>query len=219
MKLDFEHAGRLPTPGDNVAIATRILPAGTSIHYRDCEFTLSHTILEGHRFAIQPIAAGELLTSWGQAFGRAIVAIQPGDYVRNEGVLKELSRRSLDFTLPEKPNFIDQIAPFVFDEVSFQPYPADPLYPEILTFEGFRRSGGRGVGTRNTIVLLGTSALTGGFVQALESRLKSLTEKYLFIDGIVAAAHTEGGNAQPNNLDLLLRTLAGFAVNPNVGAV
>ena len=33
-------------------------------------------------------------------------------------------------------------------------------------------------------------------------------------------AHTEGGSAKrPNNLEFLLRTLAGFMVHPNVGAV
>ncbi|RMF81290.1 MAG: altronate hydrolase, partial [Chloroflexi bacterium] len=79
--------------------------------------------------------------------------------------------------------------------------------------------GGRGVGTRNMIVLLGTSSLTAGFVRALEARLKPLADEYSNIDGIVAVAHTEGGHHQPNNRDLLLRTLAGFVVHPNVGAV
>ena len=31
--LPFEDAARLPLPGDNVAIATRTLPAGTQIDY------------------------------------------------------------------------------------------------------------------------------------------------------------------------------------------
>ena len=40
------------------------------------------------------------------------------------------------------------------------------------------------------------------------------------VSGIVCVAHTEGGEDRtPNNLDLLLRTLSGFMVNPNVGAV
>ncbi len=84
---------------------------------------------------------------------------------------------------------------------------------------GYRRTGSRGVGTRNTIVLLGTSALTGGFVASLEERLQHYVDQYPNIDGIVALAHTEGGHDNPNNRDLLLRTLAGFIINPNVGAV
>ena len=39
------------------------------------------------------------------------------------------------------------------------------------------------------------------------------------IDGVVPVAHTEGGAERPNNLEFLLRTLSGFVVHPNVGAV
>ena len=38
------------------------------------------------------------------------------------------------------------------------------------------------------------------------------------VDGIVPVAHTEGGHQNPNNRELLLRTLAGFMAHPNVGA-
>ena len=40
------------------------------------------------------------------------------------------------------------------------------------------------------------------------------------VDAVVAVTHTEGGgSARPNNLDHVLRVLAGFMVHPNVGAV
>lgn len=219
MVTRFEEIGRLPVPPDNVAIAIRRLEAGTTVEYAGSRFSLSHTILEGHRFAVQPIHPGEPLLSWNRPFGVAIVEIMPGDYVRNENVLRELRRRTLDFALPETPNFADQIAPFVFDESRFQPSPPTPRYDETLTFMGYPRPGGRGAGTRNLIVLLGTSSLVAGFVRTLEARLKPLAEAYSNIDGIAAVAHTEGGHEQPNNRDLLLRTLAGFVVHPNVGAV
>ena len=48
----------------------------------------------------------------------------------------------------------------------------------------------------------------------------SALARYANVDGVVAIAHTEGGeHAVPNNLELTLRTLAGFIINPNVGAV
>ena len=76
------------------------------------------------------------------------------------------------------------------------------------------------MGTRNYIVLLGITSRTASYVKQLESRLKGLASAYPNVDGIVAAAHTEGGgNQRPNNFDLLLQTLAGFMLNPNVGAV
>jgi altronate dehydratase len=57
-------------------------------------------------------------------------------------------------------------------------------------------------------------------VRALEWEMNGVAGAYENVDGIVAVAHTEGGEGRtPNNLDLLLRTLSGFVVHPNVGAV
>ena len=53
----FDEVGRLPAPGDNVAIATGRLEAGTRVAYEGSEFTVSHTVLEGHRFAVERIRA------------------------------------------------------------------------------------------------------------------------------------------------------------------
>ncbi|MFN8531526.1 MAG: UxaA family hydrolase [Anaerolineae bacterium] len=219
MSFDLQTVSRRAAPADNVVIATRKLPAGTVLHTNSQEMTLRHTVLEGHRFAIKPLQPGDILTSWGQPFGKVIHPMHPGDVLCNEAVLRELGRRSLDFALPEQPNFSDYIPPFAFDESGFRPA-APPLPAEVCgVFQGYRRTGGRGVGTRNMIVLLGTSALTGGFVRVLESRLKSAAAQVPQFDGIVAVAHTEGGTDQPNNRDLLLRTLAGVIVHPNVGAI
>ena len=210
---------RLPDPADNCAIAIRDLPAGTDISYAGDRFQLSHAILEGHRFAIRPILRGAALTSWRQRFGIASTDIQPGDSVINAGVQLELSRRSLDFPLPAQPNFDNLIAPYAFDESSFAPAQPMPLHSQQRTFPGYLRAGGRGTGTRNMIVVLGTSSLTGGFARAVATRLASMADGCANVDGIVPVAHTEGGHSDPNNRDLLLRTLAGFMVHPNVGAV
>src|SRR5919112_2154806 len=77
---DFREVGRLPAPGDNVAMATRRLEEGTRVSYRGSEFEIPHTILEGHRFAVEPVEKGEDLLSWGLRFGRAVRDIAPGDY-------------------------------------------------------------------------------------------------------------------------------------------
>ncbi|TBL68321.1 UxaA family hydrolase [Paenibacillus thalictri] len=215
----FGEVGRLPLPGDNVAIAIRQLDAGTVIDYEDQLLTLDHTVMEGHRFAVKEIAPGEALLSWELPFGVALQPIQPGSYVINKAVLEALSVRSLKFALPAAPNFADQLQPYVLDEANFQPAPVMPAYEDTRTFMGYRRCPARGVGTRNMIVLLGTTSRTGSYVKQLAARLQGDLESYPHVEGIVPAAHTEGGTEQLNNLDLLLRTLAGFIVNPNVGAV
>ena len=71
--IKFQEIGRLPAAEDNCAIAIRTLSAGTAIAGPDnTQFTLSHTILEGHRFAVRAIPAGAPLLSWGMTFGRAL---------------------------------------------------------------------------------------------------------------------------------------------------
>src|ERR687894_2802270 len=90
---EFSEIGRLPAPGDNVAIATGRLEAGMEVERDGSRFRISHTILEGHRFAAEPITEGEELLSWGLPFGRALEDIAPGDYVCNEKILRVLRER------------------------------------------------------------------------------------------------------------------------------
>ena len=99
------HIARLPAPGDNLAIATRTLAAGTRIEHDGRVFVLDYGVLEGHRFAVQPIAAGESLLSWGLPFGRALRDIAAGEYAANAAMLEALSGRGLPFALPAEPNF------------------------------------------------------------------------------------------------------------------
>ena len=248
--VEFNEVGRLPAPGDNTAIATRKLEAGTFVSYEGSEFVIRHTVLEGHRFAVAHIAEGEDLTSWGMPFGQAVGDIEPGDYACNEKILRVLRERFRisekrgddedpegtsdqgggsvpsryqkgNLSLPSQPTFRDaELKPYVLDEETFRSGEQVPLHDTPRTFMGYRRGAERGVGTRNDIALLGVTSRLTGFVRALEGELRSAADDYENVDGIVAVAHTEGGEERtPNNLDLLLRTLSGFIVNPNVGAV
>src|SRR6187455_3474573 len=98
--LDFAAIGRIPAPGDNVAIATCTLPVGTRFLIRQLVFELTHTVLEGHRFAIFRIRKGDPLLSWGLPFGLATRDIEPGEYICNEKILQSLSERSIQIDLP-----------------------------------------------------------------------------------------------------------------------
>ena len=77
--LALSAVSRLPAPGDNVAIATRRLEAGTLLALPAGPRALVHTVLEGHRFAVAPLAVGAPLLSWGLPFGTALVEIGAGD--------------------------------------------------------------------------------------------------------------------------------------------
>ena len=219
MMMDFHGIGRLPAPQDNCAIAIKDLTEGTAVDLDNTRFNLSQNILVGHRFAVQPILKGEPLLSWGMPFGKALRDIAPGEYVCNKKMLNELRSRSLALALPAEANFADDLNLYKFDASHFQPARPLPQTPSSDTFMGIRRPGNRGVGTRNMIVLLAMNALVSGFAQQFENKLKPLATAYDHIDDIVAVTHTEGSQANSNNQELLLRTLTGFMVHPNVGAV
>ena len=217
-RFDFDHVARVPAPGDNVAIATRRLAAGAVVADGADAFSLSHTILEGHRFVRAPIAEGARLTSWGLPFGIATRDLVPGDYVCNEKILAALAERDIDFELPAGANFLDTIETYELDEASFVPGEQVERADSGATFDGYRRPGGRGVGTRNFVVVLATTSRANGFVREVAERAAGIAPAG--VDGVVAVTHTEGGGAgRPNNLDHVLRVLAGFMVHANVGAV
>ena len=219
--LAFDAVARLPAPGDNVAIAIRRLDVGTAIVLPTGVKELAHTVLEGHRFAVKPIAPGEFLLSWGLPFATATRPIASGDYVSNQSILEALAVRRVEkMTLPTEPNFADYLEALHLDEKTFRPGPPLDKVAQPRTFAGYRRPGRRGVGTRNTIVILGTTSQTASFARQLTARLQALARVHPGLDGIVAIAHTEGGGpGEPNNTLEILRALAGFMVHPNVGAV
>ena len=217
-RFDFDRVARVPAPGDNVAIATRRLAADTVVTEGTDTFSLSHTILEGHRFVRAPIAQGARLTSWGLPFGIATRDLVPGEYVCNEKILAALAERDIDFELPKGANFRDTIETWELDESSFVPGEQVALADSGATFDGYRRPGGRGVGTRNFVVVLAVTSRANGFAREVAERAAGTAPPG--VDGVVAVTHTEGAGAgRPNNLDHLLRVLAGFMVHPNVGAV
>jgi altronate dehydratase len=211
---------RVPTPGDNVAIAVRRLEAGTSVRHGEEAFTLPHTVMEGHRLVLEPIPRGGHLLSWGLPFGIATRDLVPGEYVCNEKILRVLAERDIDFELPGAANFEDHLERFELDETTFEPGQQVARVEEPGTFLGFRRPGKRGVGTRNFIVVLATTSRACAFAEALAAKFEAIPKNCSNIDGIVPVTHTEGATDEPpHNLDLVLRTLAGFMVHPNVGAV
>ena len=210
---------RLPVPEDNAAIALRRLEAGERVELPDGSVTLPHTILEGHRFAVRSIRAGEPLLSWGLPFGLARTQISPGDYLCNEKILLTFAERRVGFHYPSVPNFSDHRVSFVFDETTFQPGQQVCAAESPRSFQGFLREGTRGAGTRNYVVVLGTTARTGSHAKSIAQQFKNVRASFPNIDGVVAIAHTEAaGPNHPNNFETTLRTLEGFLLNSNVAA-
>lgn len=79
----------LLAPGDNVAMAKRDLAAGTEVRVAGRHVTLATQVLTGHKFAFQPIAAGDRIVKYGAPIGRATQAISPGDYIHIHNVTSD----------------------------------------------------------------------------------------------------------------------------------
>ena len=198
--LDFDDVARIASPADNCAIATQDLAAGSELRRADGPpLRLSVGLLEGHRFALTPIAHDAFLLSWGEPFGKALRAIAPGEWLCNAKTLHELRKRQVASALGVLSNFADYCKPPSLSRDSFVPGKLKPLQPELARsaqlsnprprphvgrftirhpasqapgFDGYVRDAGRGCGTRNYLVLLCASSQTNAFARALERRLR-----------------------------------------------
>lgn len=222
MATPLQEIARFPVVGDNAAIALRDLQQGTCVQNGDLEMEMQHDVLTGHRFATEPIPQGSYITSWNYPFGKAARDIEPGEYLCNETVLFRLSlqedARFVSLKLPSEANFTDDIDSYSFDADAWVVPEAVEEYQKAGSFLGYNR-GLRGTGTRNHLVILGTSATNAPLVEKLEGKFKKRVEGLDDVDAVVGLRHTEGAETEADERERTLRTLSGLISNPNVGAV
>jgi len=212
----FSDVALLPSKTDNAAIATKNIEKNTRIKFeRSNVFQLDYRVLEGHRFCVRAIPKDSKITSWGMPFAIATMDIKPGQYLCNDRIASSLRERGVDFELPRRSNFRDIVPSFKMS--SFQKSPQVSLYTKERYFEGFFRNRKRGTGTRNYGIIVGLTSRTSSFARLLAARDSSCGDERKNFDGVVPVCHTELGNMiKANNVELVLRTLAGFVVHPNV---
>jgi len=73
-------------PGDNVAMATRDLPAGLEVQIAGARINLVKTTPTGHKVAVRSIAAGSRILKYAVPIGSATCDIAPGDYVHTHNM-------------------------------------------------------------------------------------------------------------------------------------
>lgn len=184
---------------DNVAVAARDLPAGSTIHAGELRFKLAEAIGLGHKIATRDVSKGERIYKYGQTIGFATEDIKLGTRVHVHNL-----------TAGE----------FTRDYAPATEIPSDPAPLEGYTFEGYRRPDGR-VGTRNYIAVISTVNCSASVSKYIAGRFDdSLLERYPQVDGILPLVHKSGCGIQYDGEDhhQLNRVLAGFARHPNVAA-
>ncbi|HEY1339616.1 MAG TPA: altronate dehydratase family protein [Bryobacteraceae bacterium] len=203
MLLDI---ARLPTadnsaihlhPSDNVAVARVPLAAGAELAVDGVRIVTIDAIPAGHKVALRPIRAGEVVHRYGQAIGRAKIAIEPGQHIHTHNLAFEELHLDYEFPATEIP------------------VPQPPT--DAPKFLGYLREDGR-VGTRNYIAVVAASNCAAHTAEEIARSYEGETLP-ANVDGIVAFPHGEGcAHAMGPDIDQLRRTLAGVLVHPNVSA-
>ncbi|MBC8162357.1 MAG: altronate dehydratase [Roseiflexaceae bacterium] len=186
---------------DDVAIALVPLGAGRRVSVAGLAVTLPVEVPFGHKFALRQIGPGQPVRRYGQIIGFATQPIGAGEHIHSHNLA--VGAMQLDYA------FCSDIQP-----VEFVP-PA-----QRRSFLGFRRADGR-VGTRNTVAIVGTVNCAAHTIRVIARRAREeLLPRFPNVDDVVALTHKNGCATRSGSpeLDLLQRTLAGAAHNPNVGA-
>jgi altronate hydrolase len=186
-------------PDDDVAVALVPLANGRQLVAGGPSVRLTANVDPGHKIALRPVAAGQPVRRYGQVIGFATRPIAPGDHVHSHNLA--VGDMQLDYQIGTDVRPVDYVAP-----------------AERRTFMGYRRPSGR-AGTRNTIVLINTVNCAAHTVRRIASRARAeLLPNFPNVTDIVGLAHKNGcaGRVSGYEIDMLRRTLAGFARNPNV---
>ncbi len=193
-------------PSDNIAVAARGIPAGTTLDFDGGSVPLAGGIDLGHKFAVRPIKEGDAVLKFGQVIGFASKPIAVGEHVHVQNVKAEAFARDYAFGA-------DLPAPL--------PPPA-----EHLSWMGFDRGPGRPAhqryGTRNYIAVISTVNCSASTSKYVVERIKAsgVLKDFPNVDGVIPIVHKQGCGHQYEGPDhrQLEQTLAGFANHPNVGA-
>ena len=190
-------------PNDDVVIARQQLMSGATVE----NIAVRGLIPPGHKIATRAIASGEPVRRYNQIIGFASQAIAAGEHIHvhnlNLGDNKGDFARDYAFCADVKP-----AAPLLHAE-----------------FMGHVRADGR-VATRNYIGILSSVNCSATVARAIADHFSRTTNPSALaafpnVDGVVALTHGSGCGMDTEGLGMqvLERTMAGYATHPNFGAV
>lgn len=183
---------------DNVVIARADLPIGAMLEREGIK--VRSQVQAGHKVAARAIRLGEPILKYNVTIGFAAADIAPGTFVHSHNMeFREFDR----------------------DYAHAEDYRAVEMLPESerASFMGVVRENGQ-VGTRNFIGVLSTVNCSATVVHKIaEYFTPERLADYPNVDGVVAFAHGTGCGMEMTGepMDLLRRTMAGFARHANIG--
>lgn len=182
-------------PRDNVAVALCPLVKGQTIVMDSGSVVLTDPVAQGHKFALQNIAAGEQIIKYGYPIGIAKEDIPAGAWVHVHNVRTGLSEKG---------------------EYTYHPAVEPLKATKPQTFQGFLREDGRAA-TRNEIWVLPTVGCVNSIAQRLVKENQHLVTGS--IDGLYTFPHPFGCSQMGEDHAQTRKLLAALARHPNAGGV
>jgi altronate hydrolase len=189
---------------DDVVITTRQLFSGNYIPEE--RLSALGLIPPGHKMAVRNLQIADPVRRYGQIIGFASQPIRCGQHVHVHNLIMGAFER-------------DAAAMAAIDAT------ATVMAEPSATFLGIVRPDGR-VATRNYIGILTSVNCSATVARAIADRFRrdifpEALAAYPHIDGVVALTHSAGCavDAEGEGLQILRRTLAGYARHPNFSAV
>ena len=183
-------------PADNVVVARMDILPGTKV---EGEVAAVTRVPPGHKILTRAVKQGEPLRKYNQIIGFATEDLAPGAHIHTHNCVMGDFERDYAYCADARPT--DYITP-------------------AATFMGYRRGDGRAA-TRNYIGIVTTVNCSAATSRMIAARLGPLLAQYSNIDGVVPLTHGGGCGmaASGIEMDVLRRTLAGYARHPNMAAV
>ncbi len=184
---------------DNVVIARTDLAIGTKLEPEG--LALRSQVPAGHKIAARAIRKGEPILKYNVVIGFAAADIPAGTYVHSHNMEFREFDRDYAFARDYKPV---------------------EMVPESdrASFMGIVRENGD-IGTRNYVGVLSTVNCSATVAHKIaEYFTPERLAEYPNVDGVVAFAHDTGCGMELTGepMDLLRRTMAGYARHPNLAA-
>ena len=190
-------------PDDDVLIARSQLVGGTTAE----NVVIKGLIPAGHKVATHAIAAGEPVRRYNQIIGFASRSIAPGEHVHTHN-------------LDMGPNKGDFERDYAFG-ADVKPEPARLT----ASFMGIKRADGR-IATRNYIGILSSVNCSATATRAIADHFSrqnhpAALANFPNVDGVLALTHGTGCgmDTEGMGMQILQRTLAGYATHANFAAV
>jgi altronate hydrolase len=184
-------------PDDDVVIARIEIPTGTLVARENVRAAVA--IPAGHKLAVRDIAQGKPVRRYNQIIGFATRDIRSGEHVHVHNLaMGEFERDYAFCSLKTETQYVTPPA----------------------NFQGIVRADGR-VATRNYIGILTSVNCSATVARMVAKHFENKLDDYPNVDGVVALTHKTGCGmaSEGEGMELLRRTLTGYAQHPNFHAV